>query len=165
MQAGDLVFCRTTGIIGKAIRVAQHFDGDGKYSKWNHVAVLDRQDSAGNWLVIQAEPKGVTNDKYLDDVAPGGNYEILALPQGANQAEFLKFIRFQIGFSYGFISILSCAIDILLPNSICLRKANTWICSGLVAAGLMFSGFTDALTWPDLYTRTPAQIARVCQAN
>ena len=162
MQAGDLVFCHTTVIIGRAIRVAQHFDRSGKYSQWNHVAILDRQDSEGDWFVIQAEPKGVTNDKTLGEIAPGGNYEILALPKGVNQVEFLEFVRFQVGFSYGFVSILSCALDILLPNSICLRKANTWICSGLASAGLMFAGFLDARTWPDLYTRTPAQVARAC---
>jgi len=164
MQTGDLVFCHTTGLIGRAIRVAQYFDGDGKFSKWNHVAILDRQDSDGKWFVIQAEPKGVTDDKYLDDVAPGGNYEIVPLPQGCDRSKFLEFARFQVGFSYGFITIFSCAIDILLPNSICLRKANSWICSGLAAGSLWFAGFEPAKSWPDLYTRTPAQIARICRA-
>lgn len=156
MNRGDLVFCHTQGIIGKGIRWAQRNEGDGRYAKWNHVAILDRLDANGNWLVIQAEPRGVTDDKGLDSL---GIYEIISLPQSVDAKKFLSFVRSQVGHSYGFLSILSCAVDMFLPDSICLRQANTWICSGLAAAGLMYGGFVDATSWSDLYTRTPAYLA------
>ena len=50
MNPGDLVFCSTKGIIGKSIRWAQHFMPDSEYSKWNHVAILDRYVD-GKWSV------------------------------------------------------------------------------------------------------------------
>ena len=157
-RAGDIVLCHSKGIIGKAIRFAERHDGEGSSSKWNHVAVLNTRVD-GKWLVIQAEAKGVTNDKFLDSIAPGGEYEIIPLPDKVDRAEFLDFCRSQVGSKYGFLTIISCALDMYLPDAICLRKAGTWICSGLVAGGLWFSGYKNAYMWPDLYTVTPAQIA------
>jgi hypothetical protein len=162
MNSGDLVFCHTKGIIGKGIRWAQRNEGDGRYARWNHVAVLDRLDANGNWLVVQAEPTGVTDNKPLTTL---GEYEIKPLPQGVDAKNFLSFVRSQVGHSYGFLSIFSCALDMFLPDSICLRQANTWICSGLVAAGLMYAGCVDATSWSDVYTRTPAYLAYLVSTN
>jgi hypothetical protein len=162
MKSGDLVFCHTNGVIGKSIRWAQRNEGDGRFSKWNHVAVLDRLDSNGHWLVIQAEPKGVTNDKCLGTL---GVYEIVPLPNGVDAEKFLRFVRSQVGHRYGYLSIFSCALDMYLPDSVCLRQAKTWICSGLVAAALMFAGFEPAMSWSDIYTNTPAGLAHMVSAT
>lgn len=161
MQAGDLVFCHSKGIVGASIRWAQRNLQDEHYSKWNHVAVLDRLVD-GQWKVVQAEAKGVTSDKDLDSVAPGGTYEIVEFPEAANRFAFLEFVRAQVGEKYGFLTIFSCALDMLLPNAVCLRKANTWICSGLVGAGLWFSGYEPSINLPDVYTAVPAEIAKLC---
>lgn len=161
MQAGDLVLCHSKGIIGASIRWAERSLENSHYSEWNHVAVLDREVD-GEWYVIQAEAKGVTNDKKLESVAPGGNYEVVELPHSANRELFLAFVRSQVGSKYGYLSIVSCALDMALPDAICLRKSKTWICSGLVAGGLWYAGFPEVLKWPDLYTITPAEIAQFC---
>ena len=160
MKAGDLVLCHSTGIVGRSIRWAQRNLENSDYSEWNHVAVLDRQ-VGDEWYVVQAEAAGVTNDKPLASVAPGGKSKILALPEGANPALFLEFVRSQVGSSYGYLSILSCAFDMVLPDAVCLRRNGTWICSGLVAGGLLFSGYSPALVWGDIYTVTPAEIAQI----
>lgn len=160
MKAGDLVLCHSTGIIGKGIRWAQRNLENSHFSQWNHVAILDRK-MGDEWYVIQAEASGVTNDKPLSSVAPGGKYEIVPLPDDVDENLFLHFVRSQVGSSYGFLTILSCAMDMFLPDSVCLRRNNTWICSGLVAGGLWFSGFLEATRWGDLYTITPAEIAQV----
>lgn len=164
MRPGDLVVCHSKGIIGAGIRWSQRHMGDNQYSTWNHVAIVDRiynsyDDETPQCLVIQAEAKGVTDNHSLDSIAPGGKYEIIPLPVQVDRSKFLEFVRFQVGEKYGYLSILSCALDMFLPESICLRKSSTWICSGLVAAGLMYAGFKPALAWPDLYTVVPAEIA------
>lgn len=158
MESGDLVFCTSKGLIGASIRWAQRREFSEIYSQYNHVAILDRGVD-GEWYVIQAEASGVTNDKKLDSVAPGGKYKVVSLPGGVDRAKFLEFARSQVGSSYGFTTILSCALDILLPDRICLRKSGTWICSGLAAASLMYGGFIGAQGWPDLYTVIPSDIA------
>lgn len=162
MQAGDLVFAHSRGVIGKAIRFGEFIRGGSKGSKWNHVAILDRQDENGNWYIIQAEAKGVTNDKLLSSIAPGGHYEIVPCP--VNPAYLLAFARPQVGAKYGIITIVSCISDIILPDAICLRRANTWICSGLVAAALMYAGWpeTIGIAAQDIYTITPKELYNQC---
>lgn len=158
-KSGDLVFCTTTGIIGKGIRWGQRRLPDNKYSKYNHVAILDRP-CGDDWFVIQAEPHGVTDDKLLS--AFTGTSEVVKLPRTTNRSEMLRFARSQVGLKYGYLSILSCAIDAFLPNSICVRKSGTWICSALVAASMWFGNFPDAVEIPDLYSITPAEIRHLC---
>lgn len=161
MKPGDLVLCHSTGILGRAIRVAERRLQDSRFSKWNHIAILDRQVD-GQWYVIQAEAKGVTNDKTLSSVAPGGRYEVIPLPIQADRMKLLTFARAQVGDKYSWLSIFSCAFDMWLPNAICLRHGSTWICSGLAAAALWFAGYEPLMRLNDVYTCTPAEIAQVC---
>jgi len=163
-KPGNIVLCHSAGILGGAIRIAERRLQDRRYAEWNHVAVLDRQVD-GEWYIIQAEASGVTCDKKLDSVAPGGNYEIIPLPIGADRTKFLKFVRAQVGDKYSWLSIFSAAFDMWLPDAICLRKGFTWICSGLVAAALWFAGFEPLMKLNDVYTCTPAEIAQVCSDN
>jgi len=161
MKAGDLVFAHSKGIIAKAIRFGEWLRGGErrKGSTWNHVAVLSHQVD-GIWYVIQAEAKGVSNDKCLSSVAPGGHYEVVPLPAGADRGLFNEFVKSQVGSKYGYVSIASCVVDILLPDSICLRRSKTWICSGLAAAGLMYAGWEGAQEWAkaDIYTTMPSEV-------
>ena len=158
-QDGDIVFAHNSGIIARAIRFAERHDkAQKRQSGWNHAAVVYHDDE-GKLKVIQATAKGVTDNAYLDDIAPGGKYEILSLPVGVDRQKFLFFMASQVGDKYGFLTIVSCALDMYLPDAICLRRANTWICSGLVAGALWFGGYKGATKWPDLYTVTPSQLA------
>ena len=157
--AGDLVFAHSTGVIGKAIRFAERIRGKGG-GNWNHVAILSHQVD-GVWYVIQAEAKGVTNDKPLDTVAPGGHYEIVSLSDATvDRFSFYEFISSQVGAKYGYLSIMSCAFDIIIPDAICLRQSKTWICSGLAAAGLLAGDYKPAREWArkDIYTTMPSEI-------
>jgi len=162
MKPGDLVLCHSKGILGRAIRVAEKRLQDSSYSEWNHIAILDRLAEDGDWIVIQAEAKGVTNDKKLSSVAPGGRYQVIPLPIQADRQKLLKFARAQVGDRYSWLSIFSCAFDMWLPDAICLRHGNTWICSGLAAAALWFAGFEPLMRLNDVYTCTPAEIAQFC---
>lgn len=161
MKQGDLVVAHGANIISKAIRFGEWLRGGErrKGSKWNHVAILSHQVD-GVWYVIQAEAEGVTNDKTLDSIAPGGVYEVHPFPAGADRELFMSFVNDQVGAKYGYVSILSCIVDIILPDSICLRKAKTWICSGLAAAGLMYAGWKPTSKWArkDIYTMMPSEV-------
>jgi hypothetical protein len=159
MEPGDVVLCHSEGIVGSAIRWAQRREYSGAFSQYNHVAIIDRIED-GVAYIIQAEAAGVTNDKQLESVAPGGTYRVIPLPESVDKDKFLEFARSQVGALYGFTTILSCALDVLLPESICLRKYGTWICSGLVAAALMYGGFKPTQGWGDIYTTFPSEIAK-----
>jgi len=161
MNPGDLVLCHSKGILGRAIRVAERRLQDSRFSEWNHIAILDRCVD-GEWYVIQAEASGVTGDKKLTSVAPGGRYEVIPLPAGADREKLLTFARAQVGDAYSWLSIFSCAFDMWLPQAICFRRGDTWICSGLAAAALWFAGFEPLMRLNDVYTCTPAEIAQFC---
>ena len=158
MNPGDLVFCHTKGVIGASIRWAQKFMPSSKYSKWNHVAILDRCVD-DKWYLIQAQPKGVTDNLTLEESAFGGTYEVIKLPASVDREKVLKFARSQVGLKYSYLSILSCAVDNILPDAICLRKSKTWICSGLVAGALWYGGFYKVMELSDMYSTTPAEVA------
>ena len=161
MQAGDIGFAHSDGIIGKAIRLGEAMRGSKNDARWNHAFVLYKMtDDGTDWYIIQAEAKGVTCDKLLSQVAGlTGHYEIIPLDSRTDRASLLSFAHSQVGSKYGYVSIASCVFDILLPDSICLRKSGTWICSGLVMAALTY-GTTPGISEyvkKDIYTTTPAE--------
>lgn len=156
IQPGDLVFCHSKGIIGKAIRL-------GEWLRWrtghfyNHVAVVQEQ-AGTDWTVVQAEARGVTRTSLLSTVAPGGSYLVLRVPN-ADPMKVVTFAQSQVGKKYGWVSILSIAIRILTPRWLPLpsvRANRTWICSALAAESARFSGWLS--DWDDIYSVTPAQL-------
>jgi hypothetical protein len=161
MQPGDLVFCTTTGVLGKAIRFAQRRNKEVDWKR-NHVAALDRFEN-GVWYVIQAEPHGVTSDKQLLNIAIGGTFEIRELPSVVDAEKFLEYLRSRVGDDYSFSTIASCALNMIFPERLYFRWANGLICSGLIALALTFGGFAPMETATDLYSLTPAQVMSLTQ--
>ena len=151
---GDLVFCHSKGIVSLAIRWAERLRWRHA-SQWNHVAIIDRVVD-GKTYVIQAEGKGVTNIRTLDEVAPGGSYIIVRPPQSVDVESLLHFARKQVGAQYGFLTIAAVALSLILPWFITVRIPNTWICSALAAESLRAGGWIH--DWPDLYLVSPAQL-------
>lgn len=156
---GDIVFMRTHGYMGSAIRFAQRNlqDSRSRYSKWNHVGILNER-VGDDWTVIQAQPKGITSTGLLSQMA-GPEYLVISLPPYLNPEDVLAFARAQVGKEYGFASAFSAFLDMILPRQVCLRKADTWICSGLVMASLWYAGFHPSVHVDDLYSITPAEVA------
>lgn len=161
MQAGDLVFCHSAGLIGKAIRVAEWLRFR-RGSKFNHVAQLYKPTEDGkDWYVIQAEAKGVTKDKRLSTIAPGGAYVVVPSPcnniKGCVTTEDqLDFAIAQVGDKYGFLTIASIVVSLLLPRFINVMLPNTWICSAVAAESLRCGGWVH--NWPNIYQVSPAQL-------
>lgn len=151
---GDLVFCHSTGIISRAIRVAEWIRWR-KGSTYNHVAILDVQQLDG-WTVIQAEARGVTRGAKLSTIAPGGTYSIVGLPTGCNRAEVLAWARQSVGRRYGWVTIVSILVTIFSPGFFDVMLPFTYICSALAADSLGHGGWMQQ--WSDIYAVTPAQL-------
>ena len=160
MKAGDVVLMHTNGFMGRAIRFAQRRVMESRWTNFNHVGILHEK-VGKDWTVIQAQPQGITAHGLLSEMAPDGNYEIIPLPKVVKAADVLSFARQQVGKEYGFASAASVAVDMILPKQVCLRKADTWICSGLVMGALWYAGLPEALHVDDLYSITPAEVAAI----
>jgi hypothetical protein len=156
VQAGDVGFAHTKGMMGKLIRLGETFRFK-KWSAWNHEFVVDRVVD-GVPYIIQATLRGVTDSAPLADVAPGGRYTTMAPPDGVDRHEFLVFCRSQVGMHYSLGTILAIAIDIVtwdwFPAFRGARKPS-WICSALVNEGLRYGGWLHQ--WRDIYSMTPAE--------
>lgn len=153
---GSLVFCHSTGLIGRAIRLGERLRfRTGAF--YNHVAIIADTDADPH--VIQAEASGVTSNGTLSSVAPGGSYLIYPLPDGVDPAKVLRFARSQVGLSYGWLSILSLAIQILVPKWIHLpsfRSERSWICSAMGGESIRFGGWL--WNWGDIYKVVPSEL-------
>ncbi len=160
-KPGDIGFSHGTDLIARAIQYAEKREGDPGF--YNHTfALLKKTEDGTDWYVIQAQMKGVTDTCKLSEVSPNGSHEVLPFPgQIASRSMFLDFLKAQVGDEYSMLAILSCALDMVLPEKICLRDYQTWICSGLIGGGLMYAGHPAAKKWGDLYTNTPEFIRKV----
>jgi hypothetical protein len=170
-QAGDAVFCHSTGLVGRAIRIGQWIRHFGVYKTWNHIGWLDEavtvQGVTVDWKVGQAVSRGVTNTALLSKIAPGGKFEIVPMtafptvvPNDHLAREILlATLRSQVGVEYGFLTIASIIINILTPKflHIDFRAENTWICSAVYSWGLHSGGGTVT---GDVYQRLPAEVAQ-----
>ena len=157
-QAGDIGFAHSNGIMGRAIRFGERLRWGEKPSHWNHAFIVDKVWLASDGhvvvTIIQAEPHGVTNDKLIESV---GDYILVEPNPNHSREDILAFAREQVGSQYGFLSIVSSALDIASPNWWpAFRRRSTWICSALVAESLRYAGFLHS--WGDIYTVTPAQL-------
>jgi hypothetical protein len=165
-EPGDLVFCHSTGIIGKGIRFAERFRRDRKDAKeepgafWNHVAVLDgcwgkdRSDPAF-WTVLEASARGVVVTSMQSAVGRG-SFDVVRLPTAANPRSVVKFMRTQTGSHYGFLTLLSILLTLFTPRFVNIMLPGTWICSAVAGEGMRFAGWLK--NWPDIYQVSPAQL-------
>lgn len=151
-DAGSLVFCHSSGIIGKAIRLGEELrfrSGDF----YNHVGIIDLDGT-----VIQAEAHGVTAGAPLESIAPGGSYEIIKIPD-VNPIQVVEFARGEVGTEYGYLSIVSTGMKIIAPRSLPLpdiRTESSWICSALAAESIRVGGWYHR--WPDIYQVVPSEL-------
>ena len=120
------------------------------------MAVVDRVTN-GVAYIIQAEARGVTNDKTLESVSPGGTYTLVEPPTHVDRNAMLEFARNEVGSKYGWLSILSAVFDIVTPDWLpSVRRDDSWICSAVTAEALRTGGWV--YRWPDIYCVTPAQL-------
>lgn len=154
-RVGDIVFCHSNGAMGRLIRIGERLRWGEHASYWNHACIVSRV-SKGIPYVIQADLKGV-NEVPLSST---GEYVLVAPPEEVNVDEMMTFLKAQVGSSYGILSILCIALDLITWNAApSLRRRGTWICSALVAESLRAGGwFIPESNYGDIYTVTPAQL-------
>lgn len=156
-RPGDLVFCHGKGFIARAIRLVQSWRSPKADAKWNHVAILHSKDPLGNWYIIQAEGHGVVKST-LNKAAPGGTFEVVKCPATADPQKVVDFAVSQVGVKYGFLTIGSIVLNVVLPKRLALRKPGTWICSALAAGSLWYAGWPVSEVWADIYQVSPADL-------
>lgn len=155
---GTLVFVHSHGLAGKAIRLGEWLRfRDGRF--WNHVAIVsDQTCPCSSPRVIQAEGHGVTDTACLSTIAPGGQYEEVIVPDAWDE-DILAFAKTQVGKKYGWLSIVSIAVQIILPRWLTLpslRSESTWICSALAGESARVGGWLH--DWPDIYRVVPSEL-------
>jgi hypothetical protein len=161
IAVGDIVFAHSNGIMGRAIRFGERLRWREKASYWNHAAIVSRINADGTVYVIQAEPRGITDDKPLSSL---GEVTLMKLPSDTDVNKVMAFAHEQVGSHYSFLSIASCLFDIASPNWFpSVRRPHSWICSALVAESLRSGGWIN--NWGDIYTVTPAQLWRALIAE
>ena len=151
--AGDIGFARTTGLMGRLIRLGEALKLHK--SAFNHMFVIDRV-VLGDAYVIQATLRGVTDSALLSSVAPGGTFTIITPPSSVDREKLLEFCRAQVGTRYSFLTILSIAFDVVTWDwvpSFMNSYRQSWICSGLVSEGLRYAGWLHE--WVNIYTVMP----------
>lgn len=145
--AGDAVFFDSPGDIAWMIKAAQRIAWTGDK---NHAALLDRQETDGTWKIIQAEGKGVTDDKPL---VLGERDVIVRCPKVCDREKVLYFAHEQVGLKYGFLTDVSIFVTELSPAFVNVMRPWTWICSALVAESYRFGGLY--LPTGDIYQFAP----------
>ena len=156
---GDLVFAHSSGIIGRAIRLAERVRWRGG-DAYNHVAVVAEADGT-DWRVIQAEARGVTSTGLLSTITPGGTHKVVQLPAGVDPARVLAFAHAQVGRRYGFLTIVSIVVTLFAPKFVNVMLPDTWICSAVAAEALRYGGWLH--NWDDVYQVSPAQLWEAVQ--
>jgi hypothetical protein len=153
IQPGDAVFAHTKNFYGLMIRVAQALRW-WKYREWNHMAIVDSVDEDGTVWVLQMARR--CERVKLEEVAPGGHLKWVACPENLDKSRIMEYAREQIGTKYGILTIVSIAINLLLPEAISfdIHKENTLICSGFVMRSWEHGGF-DCPVNP--FSITPAE--------
>ena len=150
IRPGDFVFCYSNGLAAKIIRFGEWLRF--RRGTWNHVAIVHKVEM-GRVYVIQAEARGVTDCRTIDEIAPGGHYEVRRL-RNVDPEQVVAFARQEVGSKYGWLSIVSTALDLITPLwFVAFRRAFSWICSALAGEAARCGGWLHR--WADSYTVTP----------
>lgn len=135
-QPGDFILTHNDAWTGKLIRFGQglRFRGkDRKYAYWNHTAIII--DKSGT--LIEALDKGVKQthiSKYKQ-----GEYYLVRLEATADptdRVEVVKFAKWCLGESYGWLTLLCIALGLLTGGKLTFGFDGQQICSGLVARAM-----------------------------
>ena len=152
--AGDIVFAHGKGFISRAIRLAERLRFQQNDAHWNHVAIITATGARG-YRIVQAESRGVTAGWFASPADIAEKVEVVKCP-AADRAKVLAFANAEVGSTYGYLTILSIAISLIVPWFVTVRQPGTWVCSALGAESLRAGGFLER--WPDIYQVSPAQL-------
>ena len=140
IQPGDAIYARTHNIYGFMIRIAQALRW-WKGRDWNHTAIVDHIDADGQIWVNQMARR--CEQVKIEEVAPGGKLKWVPMPESLDRERVLTWARKRLGIHYGYMTIVSIAFNLLLPEriSIDVHIENTLICSAYVTRAWEHGGF------------------------
>jgi hypothetical protein len=128
-------------------------------AQWNHelllVKPIIKNGETVDWIIIQAATKGVSYSTLLTETQDA-TYAIVSA-EGLRRDDIVAFAEAQVGVKYGFLTLLSIAVNLYTPTFIHLdfQKDGTWICSALTQEATRFGGRYE--DWRNIYSVSPAQ--------
>lgn len=133
-KPGDFILTFHDGFYSKLIRIGQSFRFRGKdraYIKYTHTAMIINTEGD----LIEALATGVTKS-HISKYTPTEYIHVGILASDEDRNEILNFVTSCLGQQYGWLTILSIAITLLLGGKFSFNLDGTEICSGLVARAL-----------------------------
>jgi len=145
---GDFVLVSTKGILAKFIRLGQFFRYHGKmkpFAHWNHAAMIVDEDGT----IVEAVGRGVVVNNISDYKGVEYYYVSTKLNKQSRDQTVVACKSF-IKDKYGFVTIISIALELLTGIKIQFNSSNSMICSAVVAQSLWAGGI--------IFDRNPYQM-------
>lgn len=162
LHVGDIVFTGklSQGITSLAIKLGQRLRHGFKspYVIWSHCAIVV---DAEKGLVCEAVSSGVKINAIADRF-PDGDFAVLSVGERLHphdRGQIMDFLGavLESKAKYGFWTFAGLALYCLTGSKLCIQKAGTSICSGLVCDAYTRAG----VIWErPPYAMTPADIAK-----
>ena len=135
---GDFVLVSSKGILAKFIKFGQfiRYHGEMKpFSKWNHAVMVIDEDGS----IIEAVGRGVviSNISEYKDVE---YYYVSTNLNKQNRDQTVAACKNFLKDKYGWVTILSIAMELLSGIKIQFTNSNTMICSAVVGQSLWAGG-------------------------
>jgi len=135
---GDFILVSSKGILAKFIRFGQFIRYHGKmkpFAHWNHAAMII--DEGGT--IVEAVGRGVivSNISEYKDVE---YYYVTTKLNKQSRDQTVSACKSFIKDKYGFLTILSIALELLTGIKMQFTNSNTMICSAVVAQSLWAGG-------------------------
>jgi uncharacterized protein YycO len=157
-QMGDFILTHSSGIYGTLIRVGERLRYMGKekiFAHWSHSAIF--VNDTGD--IIEALGGGV--QKRNISVYRGTEYVVVHLPRDTSEkdrSEVVAFASYSLRQGYGWLTIVSIALNLLSGSKLGFGVDGQQICSALVARCIERIGeiFTENEPWHMM----PADLAK-----
>jgi hypothetical protein len=136
-KPGDFILTHGNSCFSRVIRVGQglvFWGGKRKYTWWSHAALIVSKEGD----LIEATGHGVSEAK-LEKYAPT-EYTVVRvdddLASSEDRDEIVAYGKWARGQTYGYLTIVSIAVNLLFGGSVSFFVDGQSICSGLVARAL-----------------------------
>jgi uncharacterized protein YycO len=145
---GDFLLVSTTGILAKFIRFGQFLRYHGKmkpFAHWNHAAMVIDEDGS----IVEAVGRGVV----ISNISEYKDVEYYYVSTHLNKQSREQVVAASKNFvkdKYGFVTIISIAMELLTGIKIQFNASNSIICSAVVSQSLWAGGI--------IFDRNPYQM-------
>lgn len=160
IRRGDVVLVqgRGQGLVSDMIRIGAELTGDSRYAQWTHVAIVFEADSQdpGAILIVEATAAAKVHTAFLSKYPKRRIVHTNVDDHDWEQVrEFLDCVL-SARARYDFVANIGLFLWAVIGTQICIARAGTATCSGLVADALTRRGFV----WSrPAFAMTPAGIA------